>query len=174
MSKDSPKIEKIADDVRMITPRHVLREKIGYGGIDKRLLTRAQEVIEEAPVEFEPFAKQFLARLRQNIDSARTGSRDKKAIDAMTRPVMELKANGGMFRYNLISDIADTLLDFLESLKDLNDDALDVVEVHHSTLGVIITSRLTGDGGREGAKLISELRGACTRYMKKYNVISKN
>jgi hypothetical protein len=167
--KNDAKIEQLPDGVRIITPRHTLREKIGYGGIDPAVLTRAQDFIEETTVDFEPFATAFLERLQKEIQAARSKpNRNQSDIHAITRPVMELKANGGMFRYPLITEIADILLNFLESLSVLNDDAIDVAEIHYKTLTAIIASKLTGDGGREGRKLINELDGACQRYMKKH------
>lgn len=167
--KNDAKIEQMPDGVRIITPRHTLREKLGYGGIDPAVLVRAQELIEETTVDFEPYAKAFLDRLEKEIQIVRgKQTRNQADIHAITRPVMELKANGGMFRYTLITEIADILLNFLESLSVLNDDALDVVGIHTKTLTAIISGKLTGDGGREGRKLANELDGACQRYMKKY------
>src|SRR5690606_34435006 len=93
-------------------------------------------------------------------------SRDTQALIA--GPVMELKANGAMFEYPLISDVAGILLNFLENLQDLNDDALEIVKVHRRTLHVIVTSRLRGTGGRDGQALLQELVDACERYFKKY------
>ena len=81
---------------------------------------------------------------------------------------MELKANGAMFEYPLISAVAGVLLNFLEVIPELNDDALDIVAVHRSTLNVIVTGKLRGGGGNDGAALLQELADACDRYFKKY------
>lgn len=172
--KNDAKIEQMPGGVRIITPRHTLREKLGYGGIDPAVLTRAQEFIEDTTVDFEPFAKTFLERLKDQIQTLRAKPvRNQADIHALTRPVMELKANGGMFKYPLITEIADILLNFLESLSVLNDDALDVVDIHYKTLTAIVSGKLTGDGGREGRKLAGELDGACQRYMKKHQTAPK-
>lgn len=172
--KNDEKIEQMPDGVRIITPRHTLREKLGYGGIDPAVLVRAQEFIEETTVDFEPYAKAFLEHLEKEVQIVRGKTiRNQSDIHAITRPVMELKANGGMFQYTLITEIADILLNFLENLIVLNDDAVDVVDIHTKTLMAIISGKLTGDGGREGRRLASELDGACQRYMKKYQSSAK-
>ncbi|HEY8190182.1 MAG TPA: hypothetical protein VIF12_05815 [Micavibrio sp.] len=155
--------------VKMITPRHVLREKIGYGGIDPAVMERAEEHIAKNDVDFQPYAKGFLERIEQAVAVARPIKvRNRDAVDMIVNPVMELKANGGMFKYPLVTEIADIMLDFLEGLNSLNDDALDLVEVHQKTLHAIIGSKLSGDGGKAGKALANELYRACKRYHKKH------
>lgn len=170
MKKDKgTNVEQVSDDVKIITPRHVLREKIGYGGIDPVLLDRAEEFIASNDVVFQPFAVDFLGRLTRAIEDARkSGLRDKDTIDLIARPVMELKANGGMFGYPLVSNVADILLNFMEGLEELNDDAVEIIDVHVKTLNVIVASDLSGKGGKEGKHLADELYDACRRYEKKH------
>lgn len=163
------KVEKISDDVRIITPRHVLREKAGYGGVDNTTVKRAQHYADQLPIEFEPYAKDFLERLQAAIHDARKNpTRDKTTIATLSRPAMDLKANGGMYKYPLVTSLADILLNFLEHLPDLNDDAIEVVDLHLKTITAIMANRLSGDGGAQGKALAGELYGACLRYMKKH------
>lgn len=163
------KVEKISDDVQIITPRHVLREKAGYGGVDTTAITRAQNYADQLPIEFEPFAKDFLERLQAAIHAARENTlRDKGTIATLSSPAMDLKASGGMYKYPLVTALADILLNFLEHLPYLNDDAIEVTELHLKTIAAIMNSRLSGDGGAQGKILAGELLGACQRYMKKH------
>lgn len=158
------------NEVRVITPRNILREKIGYGGLDPVIIEKAEELIAKADLDFVPYARTFLERIEKAVAAAKSAnSRDRDAINAIVRPVMELKANGGMFGHALISEIADILLDFLEGLDTLNDDAIEIVDVHHRTLTAIVLSGMKGSGGKEGLALAKELHSACQRYQKKYN-----
>ena len=81
---------------------------------------------------------------------------------------MNLKANGGMFRYHLISEIADICLNFVESIETINNDAYDVIQAHANTINIIIANKMLGHGGKEGKALIKELEKACHRYMSKH------
>ncbi len=167
----NPRETNSNSDVKVITPRNVLREKIGYGGIDPVALERAEEVIRESPkdLDYPDYARYFLTRMETVMAEARQSSRnDRKIIESLTPPVMDLKASGGMFGYMLVSEIADVILDFLEGLQTLNDDALNIFDIHHKTLNAIITNGLKGDGGPSGLALSKELYGACQRYNKKY------
>lgn len=159
------------DGVKIITPRNVLREKIGYGGIDPVVLERAEEVIRSSETElnYADYARDFLAQMEKiMLEARKPGRDDQRIIKALTGPVMDLKASGGMFGYALVSEIADVILDFLEGLNTLNDDAIEIFDIHHKTLNAIITNGLKGNGGASGLSLSKELYGACQRYYKKY------
>ncbi len=157
--------------VRFINPPNVLKQKVGGGGIDPKRLEKAQNFIDENKLEFEPYAENYLETINAVIANYKAGKLDDRtAIDDMIRPIMQLKANGGMFKYSLISDIADIVLLFLENIDTLNDEAISVVLVHQKTLQVIIGNKLRGTGGQEGTILARELEKACLRYYKKYKI----
>lgn len=158
-------------NVRFVTPPNVLRQKVGTGGIDPRLLDKGQEFLENNKIDFEPYARDFLEEIDKVVgDFKKDKIRDAEAIEYMIRPVMQLKANGGMFHYQLVSDIADVALFFLEKLVKLDNDALDILVAHQKTLQIIMKSNLKGSGGREGRALARELEKACTRYFSKHKI----
>lgn len=167
MTRDADKRPK----ARFINPPNVLRQKVGTGGIDPKLLDKGQEFLESSNFDFEPYANNFLEQVSKVVGDFKAGKiRDAEAIEDLIRPVMQLKANGGMFQYQLISDIADVALFFLEKLTKLDKDALDILVAHEKTLQVIVKGKLKGSGGREGRALSRELEKACTRYFDKYKI----
>lgn len=150
-------------------PPNKLREKVGIGGIDPLLLERAEEYLANNKMEILPYAEQMLNNINTIIADCRAGVISRKqAKERIIPPIMELKANGRMFRYTLVSEIAGVILDFLESVEDINDDGMDVLVVHQQSLNAIITNKLSGEGGREGRALAQELYDACRRYYKKH------
>lgn len=159
-------------EARFIDPPNILRQKVGYGGIDPLIVDRAEQFIDTNELDFGPFALQLMKTLNDLVKDCKAGRRKgKEAVDALTRPIMELKANGGMFKYMLVSEIADIVLNFLENIDDLNDDVHDIIAAHQNALSVIVMNRLQGGGGREGRALAEELYGACKRYYKKYDIV---
>lgn len=164
-------MKKQKKEVRFIKPPNRLREKVGFGGMPPQNVKKAQDFIVGNKFDFEPYAREFLELLENTIDVTVRGKiGGKEAIDKMSRPVMELKGNGGMFNYRLISEIADIVLNFLENIEELNEDAYVILEVHQKTLKVIIANKLTGDGGPQGRALAMELYKACNRFYKKYDI----
>lgn len=168
-NKDIIKIEKNPDGSSIITPRNVLRDKMGYGGVNTMLMDRAQEMISQSAVEFEPYAQEFLKCMITQAGHARSQQvRNNETLQSLIRPVMELKANGGMYKYQMITSIADIMLGFLEHLDHLSDEAIDIVELHYKAMLAIILNKMVGDGGKEGQILLSELSSACSRYNRKH------
>lgn len=152
------------------TPQNSLRLKAGYGGVDPKVMDRAEDFIKVNEYDFTDKAKEILERLDKAVEGVkRDDHRSKEGINRMVAPIMELKANGAMFKFALLTDVADIVLDFLENTDYLNDDAFEIVDIHRRTFRIIINSQLRGTGGKQGDILIDELNGACTRYHKKHN-----
>lgn len=155
---------------RFIKPPNILRQKVGTGGIDEKLLGKSQEFIDKAEIDFVPLAEGFLKEFSALIKEARKSNNFKENREKIILPIMHLKANGGMFQYQLVSEVADIALQFLESIEDdhVNSDTFDVLSAHENTIKIIIASKLKGNGGREGFALVKELDKACKRYFSKY------
>lgn len=155
--------------VRYIKPPNILKKKVGSGGVDEKILDKTQLYLEAVDLDFAPYALQFLETMRLQITRARQSQEDFIVLrEALIMPVMQLKANGGMFRYPLLSDVADIALQFLDDITDINPDTLDVLDAHHNTILVIMKNGLKGHGGVNGKALVEELERACERYFAKH------
>lgn len=152
-------------------PNTALKQKVGEGGIPAYLIKQCQDYIESNPVDFAPFARKLLEDLefiRSDIDK-KTGDPDKIMANILNI-VMQLKANGSMFHYQLISMVSDVMLRFLEIAKRLDNDFLDILGVYIKALKIVLNKKLTGNGGKEGYVLTQELHNACLRYYARYNI----
>ena len=145
---------------RIIKPTNSLKAKIGSGGIPDERIQRAQDHIESAEIDFTPMAAEFLQELETELKPS-----NNPPSSAMINAIMQLKGCGGMFRYQLISDVANNALHFVEGLETLNDDAVDVLKGHTQTIRTILTE----NGGPHGRILLKELHDARERYHLKYN-----
>jgi hypothetical protein len=152
---------------KFINPPNKLKAKVGGGGISPERLKQAQEYINNNAVDFIPHATSFLDLVTELAKEARN-SRSDFDRNKLAQPIMQLKANGGMFRYQLISNVADICLQFVEAIQEINDDAYDVILAHVNTISIIINNQMTGNGGKEGKALIKELENACKRYLTKH------
>ena len=143
-----------------------LQMKVGTGPLDEKTVERCQKVMDSNEVDFAPLAMEYLDKLENAIKGADSTEMN-AAIQNMTTPVMQLKANASTFHYNLIGNLANVMLSFLEAIKQLDEDALSIVAAHHQTLKVIVTKKMTGDGGPVGKQMEDELKSACKRYFAK-------
>lgn len=150
---------------RVIKANYVLQAKVGSGPLDEKKVEECQRVMDEADVDFVPMANEYLNKLEAAIIQVKNGElTGQDAKQAMTQPVMELKANASTFKYDLIGNMANIMLSFLETVKTLDKTVIEIVDVHHKTLKAILSNKMKGDGGASGKALEQELKDACKRY----------
>ena len=158
-------------ETRVIKASYVLQAKVGAGPLDAEKVRESQRVIETNKVDFVPLGLEFLDNLEKILQEAtQTKMEPEELRERLTQPIMQLKGNASMFHYNLIGDLANIMLSFLESIKEVDSDALEIVGAHHQTLKAIIMKRMQGDGGMNGKAFQNELKGACKRYFAKREI----
>lgn len=153
---------------REINPPHYIKQKVGSGGLAENVLERAQKVIEKNTVDFKPVAQEHLndiAQVLNDMDDQSSYLNDRDYINMMINPAMQLKANGGMFNFPLVTEISDMFVKFIDSLDELDPDAVDIINGFYTTLRAVIYGDIRGDGGKDGRELVSELNHALKRYI---------
>ena len=145
-----------------------LQQRVGSGPLDEKKVAECERIIQENNIDFGPMAAEFLGKLQQAIQYAKSPGADLvQAKQKMTQPVMELKANAAIFKYDLIGTLANVMLSFLEAVKSIDRTVVDIVEAHHKTLTIIVMKKMSGDGGPHGKLFEQELKDACKRYFVK-------
>lgn len=189
--KESKSIDNDVDNIRhynqkprrkaeFIRPPHNLKAKVGSGGLSDEILNKAQELLEENTVDFIPLAEMYLDSLLKGIEKAKEQNNRRKnskkesdqgpdsskeyIISAMLYPAVQLKANGAMLKYPLVTRIANRLVHFLEVLAETDEDALEIVQAFYTAIRAVIAGRVTGNAGETGQELFSALDNACLRY----------
>jgi len=152
----------------LIIPPNVLKKKIGSGGIDPTSLVKAQRVLDTNTTDFKPIAAELLEILNKGIKSAENGTlQDEAAIEAMLYPAAQLKAQGAMFHFPLVSEISDILVSFLETITvPPSAEVLEIATAHKMAISVIIGSNITSADHPQGKELKTSLMDACARYYK--------
>lgn len=151
-------------------PPNNIKAKVGAGSLSENILNKAQALLENNTVDFRPLGEMYLDTLNKGIEQARTPPKDmeqENIIAAMLYPAMQLKANGGMFHYQLVTSIADRLIQFLEVIHVIDQAALEIILAFHTTMRAILLGQIKGNGGVRGAELMQALVDACYRYFEK-------
>lgn len=163
---------KTRRQAEFITPPNYLKTKVGYGGLTDEILNKAQALLENNTVDFRPLGEMYLDSLLRGVHDVKAlpnwETRDESLISAILFPAMQLKANGGMFHYQLVTMIADYLIKFLEVIEMIDKDAIEIIMAFHTTIRAILLGQIKGDGGARGADLLKALTDACHRYLEKY------
>ena len=156
-------------DVEYIKIPNKLRSKVGSGGLDQKILERAQSVIDNNSHDFVPDAQRHMTAIREGIRLIQT-QRHKFDTDALiatiAEPAMQLKANGATFKYPMVTDISALLIRFLETLSDLDEDALDVINGFSAALNAVVVGQIQKTNS-ESEQLYNALEQVCQRYFEK-------
>ncbi|HPQ50363.1 MAG: hypothetical protein KDJ26_08225 [Alphaproteobacteria bacterium] len=154
------------------TPPNHLKMKVGYGGLSENILEKAQALLENNTADFRPLGEMYLESMMRGVAAVKAlpegKTNDERLISAILFPTMQLKANGGMFHYSLVTQISDRLIQFLEVVDEVDQEAIEIIMAFHTTVRAILLGQIRGDGGQRGKDLLNALIDACYRYFEKY------
>ena len=146
-----------------------LKEKAGGGGFKGAaempldLLEEAEQQLERAALDFTIWALDYLKRLSGLCDEAleadAEGGRG-KFFQEINLLALELRGQGGIFGYPLISTFGKMLYDTTYEGCRVNDDAVGIVKTHIDTMRAVLREKIAGDGGEIGRELLASLQKA--------------
>ena len=170
MTEESEEEKKLARAVSVV-PRNRLKEKVGSGGFDEAVLVKAQTLLKENKIDFEPTAQIFVNLLGKKIAEAKSGSAvGEAAIEALLYPLMQLKSQGSLFQYHFITSISDNLITFLEKVSVIDTDVLDIAAAHQTALHIVLATKIKGGDSKAGKDLHHALVDSCNRYYRAKNI----
>ena len=158
--------EKKDEAASIVVPPNKLKEKAGSGGFDEKVVTKAQDQIKNNKVDFQPIAAELIVQLDKAIADARNGStKGEAALREVLAPAMQLKAQGAMFHHPLVSEISNVLVNFLETVTQIDADVLEIIAAHK--VSIIAVLKLGEEQrGEKGKQLCVALLDTCERYAK--------
>ncbi|MAZ76913.1 MAG: hypothetical protein CMH31_06405 [Micavibrio sp.] len=161
----------IEDNTEFITPPNIIKSKVGHGGIPEERLRKCQEFIESNTIDFKPYAEEHLNNINGILKlSQGTKSDDSKKeyLEEISQNIMQLKASGSMFGFHAVTQIADTVLNFVERATTVNDDLYKIIESHNACLTLVLSQNIKGNNVKKINVLTNELYDAIDRYENKY------
>jgi two-component system chemotaxis response regulator CheY len=143
----------------------LLQAKVGLGLVPEDGILKSQQILDKNTIDFVPIAENFMKQLIEGLDGSRhQENRNRRIIENLVNPIMQIKANARIFKFDMLGDLSGTMLNFLEGLNELDNDAFQIVEAHCKTIALIINTNMRGDGGNVGQTFVSELEAVCKRY----------
>lgn len=169
-----PKDREPIRRAEFVSPPNTLKMKVGTGGLDEKILIQAQKLIDDSGIDFIPQGQRYLAALHEALRMAETQRgkiEDETLIIAMLYPGMHMKANGGMFGYPMVTEVASRLIRFLENVKEPDSDVLDIVHGFSNALQAVMLMGKTPSSAERINDLCRALDEACDRYFIKHTEI---
>ncbi len=151
-----------------------MKQKLGVGGLDEATIAKADKFIAEHAVDFGPLGAQLIQALDDGVSTAKEGRlAEEPAIENILYHAAQLKAQGTMFHYPLVTRIAEILVSFLETVEATNDDVFDIVEAHKSAITYVLSNNLKDETSAHGRALKNTLQEACRRYYRSRQMTSE-
>lgn len=148
---------------KLIMPKNTLKKKVGDGGFKQSDLLKAQRSIEDNDVDFKPIADKYLALIRQAL----VEYNNDKSIDLhslLLDQLMQLRAQGSLFRYSSISAISDTVVDLLDTIKKVDATIIEIVEAYEKSTKVLLLKGVRNSEDMICKAFVTELSNVCKKY----------
>lgn len=152
---------KSSGGAQFVTPPNYLKMKVGSGGVDKEAIKEAEMAIQVLGHKmYSKWADDDLGRMREAFETLKqTKLDDPASLDKMLRICWDMKGLGGTFGYPLVTTITHYLSNYLEHCRDKENNRVSaaVVSPHIDALFVVLSQKVSGDGGAIGRELVSGL-----------------
>ncbi len=150
---------------RVIKANNLLQQKIGTGKLDPFILDRIQAYLDSVSVDFEKIAEPHMKKIMMLMEEIpRNDYGREEFIEELVKPIMELKATGGVFNEPVIANVSGMVLGILENVRKLDDDMLDIIKVHNRAINTIIKTSIKTVDDRRAIEILAEIKHACMRY----------
>ena len=166
MSGEKPK-------VRYLRLRNRLKAKVGGSGMggpgefSADILERVAEEVRKMAEDYPDWVKEHLGAVQQEYEQARDNPEQRaKRMKAINLAAHELKGQGGIFGYPLMTTFGDSLYAFTAADGGLSDSHMEIIKAHIDAMRVVINERVEGDGGAVGEELTRALDQAIEKYSK--------
>jgi chemotaxis protein histidine kinase CheA len=147
--------------VKIFQPDNNLKKKLGHGGFDTRNIEKAEQRLLAARTEFPSIARRELHMINASLLALYDPAHLLKEIFAAA---VDLKANGGLFSYDVISAIADSLMDFTENLTEPNVNSLMIMQLHYDALQLVFEQGHDAMTVEQRDEMLDGLRKAVDKF----------
>lgn len=142
---------------QVLNPPNLLKSKVGSGGFAMGAIDKAAKVIDGLRGEFEEIAKVEVVKLVAAATALMAQPNDLAKRDEVYKIAHELRGQGGSYGYPLVTRFGDQLCRYLDAAAGLDAKSLVIVKATADAIGVVINSKVTGDGGDTGRALVAML-----------------
>lgn len=148
-----------------ITPPHTIRTKVSGGGpLTSQMLKKAEEVVQQHAEKYIERAQDQVEALVEVVRDAESETGDRTAIfEKIFLQAHDIRGLGSTFGYTLVTNIAASLCNFVESVEVYDDDVMEVLNAHVDALRGMIGNDVKGDGGPIGREILDGLMQAVAK-----------
>lgn len=149
-----------------IQPPNFLKDRVSILNPVEDLTLDDAAILTDLAKEFVARLPEDIKRLEEALAKLKTNPEDDFRITVLFRLSHDLKGLAGTFDYPLITVIGNDLCRFLEKPMDMTPARLQVIGFYIDAIKMVQRSRITGDGGQRGIRIINALHAMTQRVLK--------
>lgn len=159
----------MSDDktVSVIKPPDTLSAKVtkgGPGAVDLAAIERAESVISSMANDYLDWVAEDLVKITRAQKELKDNRDDSKhRLDRIFQIAHDMKGQGGSFGYDLMTILGNDLCRFIEGKETASDIDVEVIDLYINTMQIVISKRMSGDGGAAGNQVLSGLAAVVTK-----------
>ena len=173
-------IRSLRDDVRAIyfRPINKLREKLGPNAMrgqldfDPLVIQAAEQRIQELVGDYSTWVSNYLDSITESYEALKHGGgRHQDHVLNINQIAHELRGQGGIFDYPLITAFGKTLFEAtIDTDAKITENRLKLIEAHIDAIRLVFTKKVRGKGGEVGTALLKDIDRAVKKYSEPRNV----
>jgi chemotaxis protein histidine kinase CheA len=125
--------------------------------LDARIAA-AQAAVAELGKQYLPWVRDDLVKAREALAAIRAGGDQAQPINDIFMVAHNIKGQAGSFGFDLLSAIGDLLCTLTRERKSANEGYIAVLTAHLDALDFVVAREISGNGGDEGIKLLTNLK----------------
>jgi len=149
------------DTVKVIKPPDTLSAKVSKGGpgaVDLAAIERAESVIANMANDYLQWVEDDLVKIaKAQAELKANRGESKKRMDRIFQIAHDMKGQGGSFGYDLMTILGNDLCRFIEDKESASDIDVEVIDLYINTMQIVISKRMSGDGGPAGNQVLTGL-----------------
>lgn len=148
-----------------ITPPHTIRTKVSGGGpLTSQMLKKAEDVVQQHAEKYIERAQEQVDALVEVVRQTQGATDDREQLfEKIFLQAHDIRGLGSTFGYTLVTNIAASLCNFVESADKDNDGVMEVLNAHVDALRGMIGNDVKGDGGPIGREILDGLMQAVAK-----------
>jgi hypothetical protein len=151
--------DKTEQDIRVeyFPASNLLQAKAPFLDIKLRdVLRKADEMLALKQKDYLVWVLEDIDLLQHALANLPIAITSRNELDEIYRISHSMMGQGGTFGYPLVTYILQNLCDFLDAHEPPNEKVKQVVELHIEAVRVIISKRLSGNGGELGKQIMEQ------------------
>ncbi len=134
--------------------------------LDVEVLNKVQEKIQEMSGDYSTWVVDEIRKLDEALHKVREpGANLRVLIARINRGAHEMRGQGGIFGYPLITEFSKSLfLTTNKNMQAISDNEYELLKAHIDAIKVVIAEKVEGDGGETGRALLAGIAAAIKKY----------